>query len=128
MVTYHSCGFIEPFIPELIEIGVDVLNPQFSCHDLRQLADLCRGRVCIATDLDRQHVMPHGTTDEVRTYTRSVIETLALPSGGLIGRVEAGPDTPAANIEAAYATFAGYRFDHTPGDGSGHAAQPSSSR
>lgn len=109
---FHSDGCIKEIIPDLIEIGVDVLNPQFSCHDLAELATLCRGRVCVATDLDRQHVIPHGTPDEVRVYTQSVIDAFDHPGGGLIGRVEAGPDTPAANIEAAYATFAEYRYGH----------------
>ena len=107
---FHSDGCIREIVPDLIEIGVDVLNPQFSCHDLAELASLCRGRVCVATDLDRQHVIPSGTPEEVRAYTQSVIEAFAHPGGGLIGRVEAGPDTPAANIEAAYATFADYRY------------------
>ncbi len=114
---FHSDGCIKDIIPDLIEVGVDVLNPQFSCHDLAELAAICRGRVCIATDLDRQHILPHGTPDEVRAYTRSVVETFVHPGGGLIGRVEAAPDTPAANIEAAYETFAEYKYDLTRGNG-----------
>ncbi|NPV08623.1 MAG: hypothetical protein HPY83_11780 [Anaerolineae bacterium] len=115
---FHSDGCIAEIIPDLIEVGVDVLNPQFSCHDLDELAQLCRGRVCISTDLDRQQVLPYGTPDDVRQYTRRVIESLALPEGGLIGRAEAAPDTPPANIEAAYAVFACHRFGSGQNDGS----------
>ncbi len=107
---FHSDGYILDFIPDLIEIGVDVLNPQFSCHPLPALARLTRGRVCIATDLDRQGVLPFGTPDEVRRYTTEVIETLGTPEGGLIGRVEVAPETPPANVEAAYAAFADFRY------------------
>jgi len=107
---FHTDGHISEIIPDLIEIGMDVINPQFSCHKLSDLARLCRGKVCVATDVDRQHVLPHGTVNEVRTYTLQVIETLGLPEGGLIGRAEAGPDTPPENIEATYSTFVNFRW------------------
>ena len=108
---FHSDGRIVDILPDLIEIGVDVINPQFSCHTLSELAQQCRGRVCIATDMDRQHLLPHGTPQEVHAYTVEVIESLGLPEGGLIGRAEAGPDTPPENIDAVYSTFVNYRWE-----------------
>jgi len=102
---FHSDGHISPIIPDLMEIGVDVLNPQFSCHNLEELAKLCRGRLCIATDIDRQYILPFGSAEEAASYTRMVIETLAVPAGGLIGRAEAGPDTRFENLEAVYRVF-----------------------
>ncbi len=38
IIFYHSCGFVEPFIPHLIEAGVDVLNPiQSECMDFKEI-------------------------------------------------------------------------------------------
>lgn len=108
---FHSDGHIIEIVPDLLEIGVDVLNPQFSCHNLDDLAALCRGRVCVSTDVDRQHVLPYGTPDEVRVNVAHIIATMALPSGGLIGRAEVGPDTPPENIDAAYHAFITHRWE-----------------
>jgi len=105
-VYFHSDGMILEIVPDLIEIGVNILNPQFSCMDLKALAALTRGKVCISTDLDRQYVLPFGTPEQVREYVRQVVETLWHPRGGLIARGEIGPDVPLENAEAMFQAFA----------------------
>jgi uroporphyrinogen-III decarboxylase len=104
-VYFHSDGMTLEIVPDLIEIGVDVLNPQFSCLDLKALAQISGGKVCIATDLDRQFVLPFGTPEEVREHVREVVKTLWHPHGGIIGRGEIGPDVPLENAEAMFQAF-----------------------
>jgi len=108
-VYFHSDGHILEIIPDLYEVGVNVLNPQFSCHRLEQLADVVRGRLCISSDVDRQYVLPRGTPAEVDNYVKRVIELFGLGNdGGLIGRGEVSIDTPLENVEAMYRAFRKY--------------------
>lgn len=102
---FHSDGYTMDIIDDYIEIGIDSLNPQFSCMPLEQLAAKCRGRICIASDIDRQHVLPFGTPEEVREYVRRVCELFATPAGGLIGHGEVGPDVRPENAEAMLQAF-----------------------
>lgn len=103
---FHTDGYTLEILPDLIEIGVDVINPQFSCMDLERVAEVCAGRVCISSDIDRQHLLPRGTPKEVRAHVRKVVELFGGAKGGLIGRAEIGPDVPLENAEAAFAAFA----------------------
>jgi len=102
---FHSDGYTMDIIDDYIEIGINALNPQFSCMPLEQLAAKCRGRVCIASDIDRQRVLPFGTPEEVREYVRRVCELFATPAGGLIGHGEVGPDVKPENAEAMLKAF-----------------------
>ncbi len=53
-VFLHSDGRILDIIPDLIEIGVKVLNLQFRSNGLDGLKEIARGKVCLYQDLDRQ--------------------------------------------------------------------------
>ena len=87
-VFMHSCGAISEFIPDIIEIGVDILNPvQVSAAGMGDTAELKRrygqhltfwGGTC-----DSQRVLPFGTLAEVREETRRRIADLA-PGGGFV--------------------------------------------
>ncbi len=101
---FHSDGYIVPIFNDLIEIGVDILNPQFSCHTLEDMAGIFRGRITIATDIDRQRLLPFGRPDEIEGYIRNTI-SLLWQNGGLIGRGEVYPEIPLENIETLYKTF-----------------------
>jgi hypothetical protein len=107
-VLFHTDGYTLDIIPDLIEMGVDVINPQFSCMDLELLADVTKGKVCVLTDLDRQHLLPHGTPKEIRAYVEKVIALFGTPKGGLILRGSIFYDVPLANVEAMFAAFADY--------------------
>jgi hypothetical protein len=108
-VYFHSDGYIIDIIPDLYEIGVDVLNPQFSCHRLEELADAVRGKMCISSDVDRQYVLPRGTPKEVEAYVKKIIDVFGYGNnGGLIGRGEVNIDVPLENVEAMYRAFVRY--------------------
>ncbi|MCX8053917.1 MAG: hypothetical protein N3B12_08920 [Armatimonadetes bacterium] len=99
-VSFHSDGQIMAILPDLIEIGVDILRPQFSCLDIRELASFTKGRIAVFMDLDRQYILPFGTPEQVREHVREVVEVLGLPEGGLVGRGEIMPDVPLENAKA----------------------------
>jgi uroporphyrinogen-III decarboxylase len=99
-VWMHCYGVIEDIIPDLLEIGVDVLNPQTSCMDSQRLSSLIAGRVCVLGDIDRQRTLPRGSPEDVRAAVRADIDTYGRFGGGLISHGKVGGDTPLENIEA----------------------------
>ncbi len=83
-VAYHSDGNIETIIPELIEIGLDVLNPiQPACMDPAKLKRQYGDKLCFWGTIDEQHILPFGTPEEVRQHVLDNLET-AGHDGGLI--------------------------------------------
>jgi uroporphyrinogen-III decarboxylase len=102
---FHSDGMVMEIIPDFMEIGLDILNPQFSCIDLEKLASLTAKKLVISSDIDRQRILPFGTPEEVREYVRRVIKIFDAKNGGFIGRGEIGGDVPLKNIEAMYEAF-----------------------
>lgn len=99
VVHLHSDGNILTIIPDLIETGVRVLNPQFRANGLAGLREVARGKVCLLQDLDRQ-LLPFGTPQQAKDHVHQVYEGLNLPQGGLMFYAEFGPDVPLANIDA----------------------------
>ena len=51
---FHSCGYTRAILPEFIELGLDVINPQICCMDVAEYGAAARGRITIFPDLDRQ--------------------------------------------------------------------------
>jgi uroporphyrinogen decarboxylase len=108
-VWFHSDGVIDSIIPDLIEIGAQVLNPQVDVMGREKVAALCAGRVCIQGDVDRQWLMPYGAPKEVRAYVRADIEAFGRFNGGYIGRGEMAGDVPLENVIALLDELAHYR-------------------
>ena len=78
-VFYHSCGGITGIIEDLIEIGVDILDPlQLNAMGLSSgdLADLCGGRVTFHGGIDLQDLMTNGTPDQVNHAIDNLKHTL----------------------------------------------------
>jgi len=107
-VYFHSDGCIVDVIPDLIECGVDVINPQIRANTLERLVQTCKGKVCVDLDLDRQ-LFPYATPEEIDAHIRDVIDALALPEGGLMLIAECDPDVPLENIEAICTALEKYR-------------------
>jgi len=109
-VHFHSDGQIVEIIPDLIALGVDVLNCQATVVGLDVLKQEFAGKVCFRTDLDRQHTMPFGTPGEVRSHILDLFDHLGTPNGGLIACGEIGPDIPLENIKTMYDVFMHYTY------------------
>jgi uroporphyrinogen decarboxylase len=99
---YHSDGVVYDIIPDLIEIGVDVLNPvQPECMDPALVKKLYGERLSFWGTIGTQTTMPFGTPHEIARTVRQRIET-AGHGGGLVLAPShlLEPEVPWANIEA----------------------------
>ncbi|HET6444129.1 MAG TPA: uroporphyrinogen decarboxylase family protein [candidate division Zixibacteria bacterium] len=83
-IAYHSDGNISRIIPELIEIGIDVLNPiQPASMDPAQIKNEFGDRLCFWGTIDEQHTLPFGSAADVEAEIRHRLETVGR-GGGLI--------------------------------------------
>jgi hypothetical protein len=98
-VSLHTDGHILEIVPDLIEVGVRLLNPQIRANGLEGLRRVARGRVALNQDLDRQ-LFPFATPSEIEDHVGEVYEGLYLPAGGLMLIAECAPDVPLENIDA----------------------------
>jgi hypothetical protein len=107
--TYlHSDGHYYEIIPDLKDCGLNVVNPQIRANGLDNLARVCRGKICVDLDLDRQ-MFPFCTPRDIDRHVREAVEALGLPEGGLWLSAECGPDVPLENIEAICVALEKYR-------------------
>lgn len=106
---FHSDGWIEPIIPDLIEIGVDILNPvQPECMDPVKLKELYGNQMCFEGTIGVQSTLPFGKPEDVAREVRERIFKLG-PTGLILGPTHAiQPDTPVENILALYRTALKY--------------------
>jgi hypothetical protein len=103
-VYLHSDGCILEIIPDLIEVGVRILNPQFRANGLDGLVRVARGRVAINLDLDRQ-LFPFASPAQLQDHVAGAHAALALPGGGLMLAAEIGQDVPLANVAALFSAL-----------------------
>lgn len=107
-VYMHTDGHILDIIPDLIECGVSVLNPQSRANGLENLARACHGRVCVDLDLDRQ-LFPFATPQEIDRHVREAVEIMSGRQGGLWLKAEINYEVPLENVEALCAALEKYR-------------------
>jgi uroporphyrinogen decarboxylase len=86
-VFHHDDGAIRLFLPDLVAMGIDILNPvQHTCPGMERegLKRDFGGRICFHGGIDNQKVLPFGTTEEVRQEVRRSIDALASDATGYI--------------------------------------------
>ncbi len=103
-IAYHSDGYIEPIIPDLIDIGLDILNPvQPLAMSPAAIKRKFGDRLAFWGTVDVQRTLPFGTPEDVAHEVKERLQTVG-PGGGLIlcsaHRVQ--PGTPLENIRAYY--------------------------
>ena len=112
---FHSCGAIRPFIEELIEIGVDILDPlQAAAEGMepKALKDNFGDRICLHGGICTQHLLPTGTPEEVRTEVQRRIEIFGRNGGYILAPCHVlQSDVPTANILAM--SDAGHGMERT---------------
>lgn len=103
-VFYHSDGNVATLIPELIEIGVDILNPiQPECLDPAALKRRYGDRLAFWGTVSVQRTMPFGSPDDVRAEVRERIRTVGRGGGLILAPAHVlGPETPWENIVAFF--------------------------
>jgi len=100
---YHSCGCVNELVDDLVEIGVDVLNPvQVSAMgDTAELKARFGSRVTFWGGIDTQRVLPHGTPADVEREVRTRIRDLGPGGGYVVASVHnIQPDVPPENVLA----------------------------
>jgi len=107
-VYMHTDGHIIPIISDLIDCGVNVVNPQIRANGLDNLVRECKGKVCVNLDLDRQ-LFPFAQPEDFDDHIREAAEKLGAPEGGLWLSAEIGPDVPLENVEAICLALERYR-------------------
>ena len=104
-LLYHSCGSIFSFIPDLIEVGVDILNPvQVSAQNMntKTLKEKFGEELSFWGAIDTTRVLPQGTEEEVKREVRKRIDDLG-PEGYVLTSVhDIQPDVPPENIVAMF--------------------------
>jgi len=113
-VKYHSCGAISDIIDDLIDVGVDILNPiqpKATGMDPFDLKRRFGKRICLHGGLDIQDLLPNGSTDEVHSYVRSLIDHVGNDGGFILaGSHTIQIDSKVENILAAVNEVQSLRF------------------
>ena len=106
---FHSCGAVVELIPDLIEMGIDILNPlqpRAKGMDLKRLKDNFGSKLCFSGGLDIQRLLPYGTPQEVRSEAERLVRVLGRDGGYIACPAHAiQPDTPIENVLAMLKAF-----------------------
>ena len=88
-VWLHTCGDVWEIIPDLIEVGVDILELlQPDIFGVERLGEQFAGRLCLCCSIDHQRRACHGSQQEIHSYARRLKESLSTDSGGFIAYLE----------------------------------------
>jgi uroporphyrinogen decarboxylase len=111
-VWMHLCGNVIAILPDLIEIGLNVLNPvQPQAMDVHLLAREFGGKVCFHGGVDVQGTLVRGTPADVKNEVRTLVKLFGRFNGGYIGGASHSimPETPLDNVIAMYEAFLEYQ-------------------
>jgi uroporphyrinogen decarboxylase len=103
-IWYHSDGNVAQIVPELVEAGLDILNPlQPECLDLDAIHKRFGARLAFDGTIGTQSTMPWGTPAQVEARVREVIESYGRNGGLIISPTHVlEPEVPLANIDALF--------------------------
>ncbi len=115
---YHTDGAIAPIIDDLIEMGVDLLDPiqpKAAGMDAESLHRQFGGRISFYGGVDTQSLMPYGTPRQVEAEVIRLIELFGAEGGYVVAASNAvQPNVPIENILALYCTARDYRYSREP--------------
>ncbi len=106
-IMFHSDGAIDPLLEDLIEIGVDIINPvQTSTkglEDTLSLKEKYGDRLCFHGAIDVQQIMPNATVDQIKMEVARRIHDLGSNGGFILAPCHnIGYDIPVENVVALY--------------------------
>jgi uroporphyrinogen decarboxylase len=105
-IIMHSCGNITDFLPDLIDIGLRVLEPVQPCMDFKFLKKEYGKDLVFWGGIETQNYLPFGTAEQVKEHARETIRTLGKGGGHIIGpSQEVMDDVPLANVQALIETI-----------------------
>jgi uroporphyrinogen decarboxylase len=107
-VFMHSCGGIFPIIPDIIEAGVEILNPlqpRAKGMDRGEIKKTFGDRLVFHGSIDQQNILVFGSKDDVIKETRECIEVLGKNGGYIVSPSHAlESDIPVETVVALYET------------------------
>jgi len=103
-IFMHSDGHIAAIYPDIVEIGVDALNSQLFCMDVKELGRRFAGRITFWGEVDRQRLLPYGSPADVAAAVRVAKEAL-FRNGGVIAQCEFGIGARPENVAAVFETW-----------------------
>lgn len=99
----HSDGYTLDIYPRMIELGLDAFNSQIFCIGLEQLEQF-KGKITFWGEIDRQHLLPEGTPEDIEAAVREVHQRL-WADGGCIAQCEFGPGAKPENVYTVFKTW-----------------------
>jgi len=109
---HHTCGSVHNFIPDLIDCGVDILNPiqpgvyMMECERLK--ADF-GDRITFWGGIDTQHLLPEGSTQDIQDTVSHILSVMGDRGGYILSPAHTiQHDVPAANVIAIYRSADAY--------------------
>ena len=106
-IFMHSDGNILRIIPRLIDLGLDAVNSQLFCMGVENLAPY-RGKITFWGEIDRQHLLPSGSREDIDRAVEQVYRTL-WQDGGCIAQCEFGPGANPDNVYRVFEKWSGIR-------------------
>jgi uroporphyrinogen decarboxylase len=105
-ILLHSCGSVRAFVPDFIDVGVDVLNPiQPFAKDmnLKEIKKEFGKYLCFHGGIDIQQILPRGRIKDIEEHVKAVIDAMAVGGGYILAPTHnIQPDTPSENVIAMY--------------------------
>lgn len=102
-IFMHSDGNTLSIYPKLIDLGLDALNSQIFCMGVDNLVQF-KGKITFWGEIDRQHILPTGSREDVVGAVQEVKEKL-WDNGGCIAQCEFGPGAKEENVYTVFETW-----------------------
>jgi len=111
VIHYHSDGNVTAIVPEMVEAGLDILNPvQPECLDTDAIHARWGGRLSFDGCMGTQSTMPFGTPAQVKVRVRECVDKYGKKGGLIMSPTHVlEPEVPIANIEAFVEACREYR-------------------
>jgi uroporphyrinogen decarboxylase len=113
-VFHHTCGSISKIIPDLIEMGIDIINPvQVSARgmDIGYLKKEFGKDVCFYGGIDVQNICLHGTVEEIMSHVGRTFEVMGENGGYVLSPTHAlTSDISPEKVLAIFDTAAACRY------------------
>jgi len=104
---FHSDGHTFAVIEPLIQAGLDAVNTQIFCMDIEELGKQYKGRITFWGEIDRQHLLPEGTKEEIHRAVHKVFTHL-YDRGRVIAQCEFGPSAKPENVYEVFNAWNNY--------------------
>ena len=102
-IFMHSDGNTISILPRLIDMGLDAINTQIFCIGVENLRQF-KGKITFWGEIDRQNLLPYGTTEDIRKAVKSVYDNL-YADGHCVAQCEFGIGAKPENVREVFRTW-----------------------